>query len=383
MVNEALINGDIVRWARERSGLTYAEVARPLKIQIDQIRSWEYGEAYPPFGKAEDLARLLRIPFGYLFLSKAPSDDSPIPDFRTVSDTTPTGLSSDFVEVLDHALLQQDWYREYQEQDSALRLNFVGRSNIQSGPEAVARDIRSYLEINAELRRGCRDSSAFLTRLSDNAQGAGLLVMRSGIVGSDTTRPLDVEEFRGFALTDPIAPLVFINARDAYSAQVFTLAHEIAHIWINQSGISNPDPTDLSAHQIETFCNNVAAQVLVPSSEFNAAWNMLLDEEGFPAKLARTFLVSSLVVIRRAYELNKINDTDFFWLVTREKKRIAKVRKSSGGDPMRTLLSRNSRRMTKAVLNAVRQNRLLYRDAAKLLGVSNTRLPQLLRKRID
>lgn len=383
MVNEAFINGDIVRWARERTGLTYAEVARPLKIQIEQIRSWEYGEAYPAFGKAQDLARLLRIPFGYLFLSNAPSDDSPIPDFRTVTDTTPTDLSPDFLEVLDHALLQQDWYREYQEQDSSLRLNFVGRSNMQVGPDAVAKDIRNYLEINADLRHGCRDSSAYLTRLSDNAQGAGLLVMRSGIVGSDTTRPLDVDEFRGFALTDPVAPLVFINAKDAYSAQVFTLIHEITHIWINQSGISNPDPTDFSARQIEKFCNKVAAQVLVPSGEFNAAWDLLLDEEEFPAKLARTFLVSGLVVIRRAYELNKINDNEFYWLVTREKRKVVKTRKSSGGDPMRTLVSRNSRRMTKAVLNAVRQNRLLYRDAARLLGVSNTRLPQLLRKHFD
>jgi transcriptional regulator with XRE-family HTH domain len=171
-VSEAFITGEVVRWARERSGFSYADIARPLATQIDEVRSWEYGESYPPFGKAQSLARLLRIQFGYLFLSKPPSENSPIPDFRTLTDQTPTNFSPDFLEALDHTLLQQDWYREYSEEDSAIGLNFVGRSTIEAGADAVSRDIRNYLLINAELRRGCRDSSAYLTRLSENAQGA-------------------------------------------------------------------------------------------------------------------------------------------------------------------------------------------------------------------
>lgn len=380
MVNEAFITGEILRWARERSSLTYADIAHALRVEINEVRAWEYGEAYPPFGKAQDLAHLLRIPFGYLFLSRPPSDDAPIPDFRTVTDRAPTALSPDFMEVLDHVLLQQEWYREYSEQNSTLTLNFVGRGSIEAGPDKVARDLRNYFLVNDELRRGCRDWRAYLTRLSDNAQSAGALVMRSGVVGSDPTRPLDVQEFRGFAITDPFAPVAFVNARDAVPAQIFTLIHELAHIWINESGISNPDPTDFAAHRFEKFCNKVAAQVLVPADDFRAAWSTLLDTDNFPAKLARIFLVSALVVIIRAYELNKISNEDFVWLVRREKARRVVIKKSSGGDPIRTLLSRNSRRLTLGVLGAVRENRLLYRDAATLLGVSNSRLPELLRK---
>jgi Zn-dependent peptidase ImmA (M78 family) len=384
MVNTAFITGDILRWARERIDLSYADIAHSLRVDISEVRAWEEGESFPPFGKAQDLARLLKIPFGYLFLSKRPSEDAQIPDFRTIGDQQPSIFSRDFLDTLDHVLLQQEWYREYTEQSSLPRLNFVGRLRMDAGADAVARDIRNYLEINAQLRRSCRDSSAYLTRLSENAQSAGMLVMRGGVVVSDTTRPLDVDEFRGFAIADPIAPVVFVNARDAYSAQVFTLIHEITHVWINQSGISNPDPSDFSVHDFEKFCNKVAARVLVPADDFQAAWSNLVtkDRENFPSQLARTFLVSGLVVIRRAYELNKIDDEEFYWLVQREKRKVLKVRRSTGGDPMKTLLSRNGRRMTLGVLNAVKENRLLYRDAANLLGLSNERLPKLLKKRI-
>jgi Zn-dependent peptidase ImmA (M78 family) len=292
-------------------------------------------------------------------------------------------LSPDFIDVLNQVLLKQDWYREYSEQDSVKKLPFVGHFRASAKVDQVVQSITKQLSLDdPSLRRNCRDWRAYLTLLSRNAQDAGILVMRCGIVGSDTTRPLDVAEFRGFALADAVAPVVFINARDAISAQIFTLIHELAHIWINQSGISNPDPAELRAHRFEEFCNKVAAEVLVPANDFTAAWGSIIDVDAFPAKLARTFLVSTLVVIRRAFELGAINESDFFRLVKREKSRPIPARKP-GGDANRMLVSRNSHRLTVGVLNAVRQNRLMYRDAAKLLGVSDARVPELLRKRLD
>jgi Zn-dependent peptidase ImmA (M78 family)/DNA-binding XRE family transcriptional regulator len=379
-VNHAVITPELLRWARERRGLSYAEIARSLHVGVEIVRAWELGESFPPFGKAQNLAKLLRVPFGYLFLSKPPHDVPPIPDFRTIEDRAPATLSPDFVDVCNQVLRKQEWYREYCEQNSVPALDFVNRFRIDTETDRIAEKIRESLSIDAELRRSCRDWSSYLTRLSHNAQDSGILVMRSGIVGSDTTRPLDVEEFRGFAIADPFAPVVFINSRDAIAAQIFTLLHEISHIWIGQSGISNPDPADLSAHKFEEFCNEVAAEVLVPKDDFEAAWSTTPPGDAFLLGVARIFWVSTLVVLRRAYELDKIARDEFFRLVKKEKEKKFSRKKGKGGNSLTNMLARNSRRLTSGVLSALRENQLLYRDAANLLGVRAPALPRLLKE---
>jgi Zn-dependent peptidase ImmA (M78 family)/DNA-binding XRE family transcriptional regulator len=319
---DALITGDVLRWARERRGLSYSDLAHSSHEPADDLRQWEEGDAYPPFRTAQKLARFLRIPFGYLFLSKAPSDSFPVPDFRTVKGKSPAAASPDLIDVLNHVSLKQEWYREYSEQNSIREFILSSKFKMSSGVQRVADDIRKQLSIDSEMRGSCRDWRAYLSRLSQNAQDLGILVMRSGIVGSDTTRPLDVDEFRGFALTDPVAPVVFVNARDAIAAQIFTLIHELAHIWITQSGISNPDPVEFTAvHHFEEFCNSVAANVLVPEQDFNVAWSSIADAESFPNRLARMFWVSPLVIIRRAYEFDQIGREEFSALVRREKQK--------------------------------------------------------------
>jgi Zn-dependent peptidase ImmA (M78 family)/DNA-binding transcriptional regulator YiaG len=382
MANEALITGELVRWARERSGLSYADIAKSLHVDIRDVKAWEEEEYHPPFGKAQDLARLLRVPFGYLFLSKPPADDVPIPDFRTVTDRAPRTPSPEFMDVLNQALLKQEWYREYAEQSGMRPLPFIGRYSV-NGIHDIARDIRDSVGINADLRQNARDWSAYLRRVSQNAEGVGVLVMRSGTVGSDNTRPLDVQEFRGFAVTDKYAPVVFVNSKDAVAAQTFTLVHELAHIWIGQSGISNPDPSEIGGPALEQFCNRVAAEVLVPTDEFLDTWDLTRRSITQFTDLARSFWVSGLVVLRKAFEQQKIGRDEFFRLVKQEKSADRPKRKGGkGGDPYARIVARNSRKLTLAVQGAVRENRLLYQDAAHLLEVSSVTLTKLMKKRL-
>ena len=241
MSTDAFITPDVLRWALERRGLPDEEVARRVSVRPERVRRWKDGSGQPTLRQAQALAQKLSVPLGYLFLSERPSDEFPLPDLRTVGDGPPGTPSPELVAVVYDALSKQQWYREYLESQGEAPLEFVGSRSVDDDPDDVARDIRSRLGVNDAMRQDAASWEQFLTTFIRAAEAAGILVLRSGIVEANTQRPLDVEEFRGFAISDDLAPLVFINGKDAKAAQIFTLAHEIAHLWLGESGVSNPD----------------------------------------------------------------------------------------------------------------------------------------------
>jgi Zn-dependent peptidase ImmA (M78 family)/DNA-binding XRE family transcriptional regulator len=383
-VDEAYISNAVLRWARERSGATEAQLADALKVKPEQIQAWEKGETFPPFGKAQELAKRLYVPFGYLFLSEPPDEKPPIPDLRTLDPNSPQKPSPGFLDLLNDVLVKQLWYREHQKEIGEAPLPFVGRWRRSDGVQRVAEDIRNKLRV-ANLRSDAGSFADFLRLIVRSAEDLGVLVMRSGIVGGNTRRKLSVEEFRGFAVSDELAPLVFINSRDPLVAQIFTFAHEIAHIWIGESAISNIDPWELPKSQrngIEQFCDSVAAETLVPATEFVRQWRGA--DEGQLQALATHFRVSSMVIIRRAFELDRITSSLFYRLLAEEKERqaaralAAASKKSGGGSFYNTLPSRNSARLTNSVLESLQSGRVPYLEAARLLGVKAFTLTTLL-----
>ena len=190
--------------------------------------------------QAEFLANKLQIPYLTLFLTDPPlADPVPIPDLRTRSGKPVSAPSRSFIGVINDALIRQDWFRDHKVRQGRQKLAFVGRYTIKDPVVDVAANMRSVLGVNAEFRQQCSNWEQFLRKLIKKVESAGILVMRSGIVGHSTHQRLDAEEFQGFAISDPYAPLVFINDTDARAAQIFTLAHELAHIWIGETGISN------------------------------------------------------------------------------------------------------------------------------------------------
>jgi Zn-dependent peptidase ImmA (M78 family)/transcriptional regulator with XRE-family HTH domain len=372
VINLAYINGEVLRWARQRLNLSVAEVER--KLDDTDVGNWESGTAYPPFGKAEALADTLRIPFGYLFLSHPPADSVPLPDFRTLRGPA-SKPSADLLDVVNDVLRKQEWYRDHLEDIRAARLKFVGSFSLKSGPERVADDIRHHLGITPRARTDAHSWVGFMRFLVVQAESLGILVLRSGIVASNQNRPLSVKEFRGFAISDSLAPLVFINARDSKAAQIFTLIHELVHIWLGQSGISNPDPTDRRQprRDEESFCNRVTAEVLMPTASFLAEWKDRGDMEEVVSATAAHFRVSTAAVLWRARELNKLSDSEYRKLVRGEKSKQQPILRS-GGSQYRNLVTRNSEKLVSAVVADVRRGRVLYRDAARLL---NTSLPMV------
>ncbi len=370
----AYINGEMLRWAMQRADVSPSELADAMKRSREQIREWMDDESKPTFRQGQDLARRLHVPFGFLFLDRPPGDDLPIPDFRRVHGAPVAPEPSvDLREVIADVLRKQQWFADYQRDRLEEPLQFVGSFATTDDPRDVAADMAERLDFEQRARRESQ-RDGFLREFSRSAQELGILVMKSGIVGANTRRPLDVGEFRGFAISDLYAPAVFVNGNDAVSAQVFTLAHELAHIWIGVTGISDAGPaSDPDEVEIEQFCNRVAGDLLVPWDRVQANWpsaDVRLDE--WIAELARRFHVSTVMVARQMWEHEAIDRDTFFEFYERESANWQLERKSdgpSGGNPYLTAGVRNSRLLTEAVIESMRASQTTVRDASRLLGM--------------
>ena len=165
----------------------------------------------------------------------------PIPDFRTVANVHVSRPSPDLLETVYLCQQRQDWYREFALSMHEPTLDFVGSASLEDDIVEVAATVRHVLGFDVEERRGLATWTDALRHFIGQADALGVLVMASGVVGSNNRRRLETREFRGFALADPLAPLIFINAADTKAAQMFTLAHELAHLWLGQSAVSDTE----------------------------------------------------------------------------------------------------------------------------------------------
>ena len=360
----------VLRWARERAGLSVRELAEKIGAKPEQVREWEQ-TGQLSFSRAEKLARVTHTPFGYLYLETPPEEKLPIPDFRTVAGKDVLRPSPDLLDVLGDALRRQDWFRDYLVAYGEEPLSFVGSVKLDDSPDEVAARIRRAIHLDTETRSDARNWEEALRLQVEGMEESGVLVMRSGIVGNNTHRQLSVDEFRGFALSDPYAPLVFINSRDSKGAQMFTLAHELVHIWLGVSGVSNLEATYAPNHRIERFCNRVAAELLVPAVELRAEWQAARAQPRPLAGLAQRFKVSSLVLLRRLRDLRFISQAQFERQYSDEEKRFEErtAQSSGGGDFYLTQRTRTGRRFAKALIESVLEGRTTYRDAFQLLGI--------------
>lgn len=377
MSTTAYITPDIIVWARKRAALSVVQFAEILDEQPEKIEAWENGEELPSFGKAEAIAKRLRIPFGYLFLSTPPDIDVPLPDLRTKTGARPQNPSLDLTEIVQNTLLKQQWYSDYLQESRSKKLRFVGSIHLQSSAVEAADEMRKWLGIDDQMRAKCKNWQKFKTEFVKRAEEIGVLVMQSSIAGY--RRSLSVHEFRGFAIPDAFAPTIFINTRDAKAAQIFTLAHELVHIWLGESGVSNPDPRKRSTEEInaiERFCDKVATELLIPTKGFYQAWKFQQSLDQNTRRLVGKFRVSRYVAVRQAYELNQITKDRYLEFLDRNKKlwmpkENNTERDDADGGPRfyELFAARHSLRLIAGVVRALGQNRISYRNASALLGV--------------
>ena len=357
---------EVLRWARERAGFAVQEYAEKAKLNPGKVLLWEKtGEL--TFSQMEALAQHTYTPIGYLFLKKPLAERLSIPDFRTVGDHAVGGPSPDLLETLQTMQRRQDWMRNELIEQGQEPLPFIARFSLKDKPEDVAADMRKRLGLQGNWAKEVSSWQNALMELRRRVQDLGVLIVLNGVVGNNGHRKLDPEEFRGFALSDEYAPLVFVNASDAKSAQMFTLAHELAHLWLGLDAVSGIEATLPADNKSEKFCNKVAAEFLISAKDFPQAWKDSELTADRYSQLARQFKVSPIVVARRALDLGFIMAKDFHAFYRDYIKADLKA-KGSGGNFFATQHVRVGERFGRAVVTAAKEGRLLYRDAFQLVG---------------
>ncbi len=355
---------ELLRWAVERADES------ALAKRFPKLEEWLRGEDRPTLRQLERFAQAAHAPIGYFFLAEPPQEAVPIPDLRTIGNARIERPSPDLLDTIYVCQQRQEWYREYALATGEPSLDFVGSARLTDSVVTTAERIRAALGFSVEQRGQLPTWTEALRRLIEQADALGVLVMVSGVVGSNTRRKLDSEEFRGFALSDPIAPLVFINGADTKAGQMFTLAHELAHIFLGESGLSDVAPVTMPSHDVEVWCNAVAAELLVPIEALRASLRSGEPLRETLDRLARQFKVSTLVILRRLHDAERITPRERFWAeYSAERDRLREMLAGSGGGSFYlTTAARVGRRFARAVVTATLEGRASFTEASRLLG---------------
>jgi Zn-dependent peptidase ImmA (M78 family) len=365
-----VVKPELLRWAIDRSGLSMEE----LLSKFPNLDEWTTGDRLPTFRQLEQFARTTMTPFGALFLNTPPREELPIPDFRTKNDHPLKRYSPNLLDTIQTMQQRQAWLREWLIEEGATPLDFVGTANLTINFKSLAQRIRHRLELDPDWAESLASWEDALQTLRKAIERIGVAVFSNGVVGLNNHRPLDPDEFRGFVLCDPLAPVVFINDSDTRSARIFTLAHELVHVWLGQDGVFNLDRMMPAREEMERYCNRVAAEFLIPAYKLTEKWEEARGRENRFHAIAGWFKVSPVVAARRALDLKLITKPEFFrfyeqdredWLRQKAEDR----RKSSGGNFYATQNVRLGRRFSAAIVRAAREGRILYQDAFRLTGM--------------
>ena len=358
----------VLRWARERVSLSTDQLAEKMRIKPERVLEWERSGSITT-AQADTLAEKTYTPLGYLYLSEPQAESLPIDDFRTRSGESLRRPSPNLLDTVYAMQRRQGWMRnEVIRQYEEPPLPFVGAFELTDDPVSVAEAMRNVLGISDGWAATVPNWSAALRHLRDKSEAAGILVVFNGVVGNNSHRKLDPKEFQGFALVDEHAPLVFVNNADFKAAQIFTLAHELAHVFVGETGLSHLEDMQPSDNETELFCDKTAAEFLVPERDLRAYWREANQTSSPYMSIARRFRVSSIVAARRALDLELTGRGTFFEFYNEYRSKEWRTSKQSkgGGNFWFNQIWRIGPRFATMVCRAVKEGRLTYTEAYSL-----------------
>lgn len=375
----ALVTGSVMKWAREKAGYDPATAADKIKRPVEEIEAWEDGSLLPSLAQARKAAQVYKLSLSVFYLPEPPEGYAPLRDFRHLPEGIPSAYSPELSWVVRQVRARQEWLAEFLRDERSDVLSFVGSARQDRNPRQIAEQIRHTLGVPPEEQLACEGRREALNLWIQAAEDAGVSVCRQAAV--------DCEEARGFALCDEHAPFIFINSKDAIAGQLFTLAHELAHVWTGQPGISNlealPRTPSTRADRTEVFCNRIAAELLLEDILFRGVWDETEGEGALETRIAvvsNRFRVSDEVIARRLLELDTIDFETYQRFRSHYQQRWHEQRerqKAPGGHYYYTQLAKNGRLFTRTVLSACRSTAITIADATGLLGVKANNLPKL------
>ena len=369
VMTRVAVNTDILKWAMDRS----RHPSGFLESKFPNILKWMMGKDQPTFRQLEKLAKATATPFGYFFLSEPPVEmlSMPIPHFRTENNSIVHKPSPELLETVQMMERRQAWLREIMIEDAQETLPFVGSHSDQNNPQKTVSSIRDALGFKENWASDQKNWYGALRVLREAIEKIGIFVVVNGIVGNNTYRKLDVIEFRGFVLVDEYAPLVFVNGTDSKAAQMFTLAHELAHIWFGFSAAFDLREMRSASEPREQACDKVAAEFLVPENTLRQIWSTLKKDSDPFQEIARQFKVTEVAAARRALDLQLIELKQFydFYHAYRDKEQQVHAKTTVGGNFYSLQNLRIGKRFAGNVFRAVEEGRLLYREAYQLTGL--------------
>ncbi len=386
MADKAFITPNVLKWARESARMTEETAAAKVSVTVDKLQEWEDGSSQPTIRQAQTLAKAYKRPFALFFLPEIPRDFQPLQDFRKKGAKT---LTTSSVFIIREIQQKQAWISDVYAENDEDTLPFVGRFSLKDNPQKVAEDILSTLGLNPASYQ----TESPIKEWIDAAEAKGIFISRTSFIHSRLK--LDSEELQGFAIADSYAPFIFVNSDDWNAPQLFTLVHELAHIWIAETGISNGIEPDIKHKEqfpaVEVFCNEVAANALMPKELILKLPSSTYQSSKGVFRAAKQLGISSFALLVRALNLAVVSlptyqklknqaDVEYDEFLKREAEKQAKQKaKDNAGGPNYFLLqlNRNSRLFTQTVLDAFRSGVIEPTLASNLLNVQVNKFPKL------
>lgn len=384
-------NPEILRWARETAGLSLEEAARRLnmsgKSAVETLVAYEKGQKAPSRTRLKAMAKQYHRSYLTFFLRRPPERADLGEDFRTLPDADPQKNSGALDALVRDIYVRQSLVKEALiETEDAQQNGLVGAGSLDVPTSEACREIAEFFNIDVDIFRAQTSSHEAFAYLRGQVESRDIYVLLIGDLGTHHSQ-VSTDVFRGFALSDAIAPFIVVNNYDSKAAWSFTLLHELVHIWLGKTGISNQN----HEHVIEKYCNDVASHLLVtddeirklrPDDEDNVD-DILTIVSGF----GRDYNVSGSLVVYRMFRSGLINEATWrqlkdefarLWRESKLREREKRKGKDSGGSYYNTQRYKVGPGLIDVVRRSIGEGVLSETKASKVLGVSSGSVTEML-----